>query len=98
MTLNRLLEYKSKGLESKFLMILNTVVQRKKYLVKTLMEDVGWGGSDYERILFPKNEIYTKDLPGYFEDGVQLAFFYPKSEKIFDGKEEVYSFTMSYEV
>ena len=98
MTLSRLLEYKSKGLESKFLMILNTIVQRKEYLVKTLVEDVGWGGSDYERIFFPKNEIYTKDLPGYFEDGVQLAFFYPESERIFDGKEEVYSFTMSYEV
>ena len=98
MTLKRLMEYRSNGLESTFLMILRTVSDRKEYLVKTLYEDIGWGGSEYESIFFPKNEVYTKDLAGYFEDGVKLAFFTPGSEKVYDGKEKVYSFTMSYEV
>ena len=98
MTLKRLMEYKSNELESIFLMILYSVTGRKEYLIRTLREDVGWSSSEYDRIFLPNNEIYTKDLPGYFEDGVQLAFFYPESEKVFDGKEEVYSFTMSYEV
>ena len=100
MTLKLLREHNlmKDSLESIFITILGTVTNRKEYLIKTLCEDIGWGGSEYESIFFPKNEVYTENLPGYFEDGVQLAFFYPGSEKVFDGKEEVYSFTMSYEV
>ena len=100
MTLKLFLGYNpgNDSLETIFVMILDTVVQRKKYLVKTLREDIGWGGSEYTNIFFPKNEIYTKDLLGYFEDGVQFAFFSPGSEEVYDGKEKVYSFIMSYEV
>ena len=86
------------SLESIFLMILNTVCERKDYLLKTISTDEGWGGGEYTGIFFPKNEVYTKDVEGYFEDAVQLAYFSPGSEKVFDGKEEVYSFTMNYEV
>ena len=60
MTLKRLMEYRSNGLESTFLMILRTVSDRKEYLVKTLYEDIGWGGSEYESIFFPKNEVYYR--------------------------------------
>ena len=100
MTLKLFLGYNpgNDSLETIFVMIFDTVVQRKKYLIKTLKEDIGWGGSEYTNIFFPKNEVYTKDLPGYFENGVQFAFFSPESEKVYDGKEKVYSFTMSYEV
>ena len=84
--------------ETVFVMILGTVTNKKEYLVKTLENDEGWGGSEYTSILFPKNEMYEKDDAGYFEDGVQFAFFTPGSEKMFNGKEEVYSYTMSYEV
>ena len=84
--------------ESIFAMILGTVTNRTENLIKTLTEDVGWGGAEYTRIFFPKNEIYSKELPGYFEDGVQFAFFSPGSEKIFNGKEEVHSYIMNYEV
>lgn len=100
MTLELLREHNpmKDSLERIFTMILRTVTDRKDYLIKTLREDEGWGGTEYTRIFLPKNEVYTKDLAGYFEDGVQLAFFSPESEKVYDGKEKVYSFTMSYEV
>ena len=87
-----------RSLESRFLMILSDITERKEYVVKTLENDEGWGGSEYTRIFFPKDEIYTKDLPGYFEDGVKMAFFSTGSEEIYDGKEKVYSFIMYYVV